>query len=149
MSWFKSGPPSPNPFAPSPRLRDKMFRRGERPLKSSSTSLPANSLTENFSIYQDAVDPRFHSLPNSTTASSNASMWSADSDEEHAQLRDRASQTSRIDLLQSSLANPQLAPDVRRVLEAALNQFRRNEQWQQELLPPYTKDLRPPYTERC
>lgn len=139
MSWFKSRP-LPHQLA----LRPRYFRRARS--DTSTFLLSENLPLDNSPVYQDALDPRFHSLPHSGNTSSNVSMWSAD-DNEQAQLRESVSQVARIELLQLSLANPQLAPQVRRVLEAALELFVRTEQSQLELLPPYTEDLRPPYKE--
>lgn len=144
MSWFKS-----RPLPHQQSLRPRYFRRARSDTSNFllSENLPLDNLPlDNSTVYQDALDPRFHSLPHSGNTSSNVSMWSAD-DNERAQLRESVSQVARIELLQSSLANPQLAPQVRRVLEAALELFVRTEQSQQELLPPYTEDLRPPYKE--
>ncbi|SGZ55388.1 CIC11C00000005242 [Sungouiella intermedia] len=97
----------------------------------------ANSLVENLP-FADAVDPRFYRGIRTAAPT--------DDDFEVAQ-RQQTSNLARIGQLQNSLENPNLSSNVRRVLEAALHQFERTEQLDKELLPPYTEDVRPPYTE--
>lgn len=96
----------------------------------------ASSLQEYLPL-ADAVDPRFFRQSRITPV---------EVDIEVAQ-RQHASEVARIETLKSSLENPNLSPNVRRVLTAALHKFERNDQLDQELLPPYSADARPPYTE--
>lgn len=134
----------------SPRRRFLTLRTSalhdSDPIRPSQPNQPfAASLTDNLPIYADAIDPRAH------CGSSGASLWSGnDTDDDRAEERARvqiSTVVARIESLQSSLANPELLPGVRRVLETALTQFVRSERSAQELLPPYSEDCRPPYSE--
>lgn len=123
---YSSGPASPSNISCS----SGCFSHTDSPYHS------ANSLHE-FLPFADAVDPRFSSARGNT---------SVGVDHLEVAPRPRSSNLARIEMLQNSLENPNLLPNVRRVLEAALRKFERTEQVEQELLPQYSVDVRPPYT---
>lgn len=52
---------------------------------------------------------------------------------------------SRLRALETSLRNPNLSPATRQFLEVAITSFEKTAAENEESLPPYTEDCRPPY----
>lgn len=95
-----------------------------------------NSSDDLHLLLSETPDPRMASSSRSSLLDHEGSLHASD-----LQLQ------ARVAALEKSLRKPNLSPTVRVMLEAALHQFERDAEQTKELLPPYSKDMRPPYVE--